>query len=186
MRIILARHGKPDLRRSRSMAPREMENWIETYNNAEVIFEDVPAQTIETAHSSEIVVASTLRRSIQSAQYLSNSETLLFEQVFCEAGLPYSRWHLPKLPAPAWAAFFRLAWFLGYSANAESVEKAKARAQTAAERLIHLANEHGSVFLVGHGIMTTLIAKHLLALGWVGPARPTHDYWQFSTYHAAA
>lgn len=163
-----------------------MENWIETYNNAEVVLEGVPQETLVAAHTSGVVVASTLRRSMQSAQYLSNNETLLSEQVFCEAGLPYSRWHLPKLPPSAWAAFFRLAWFLGYSANAESVENARVRARVAAERLIHLANEYGSVFLVGHGIMTTLIAKHLLALGWVGPAHPAHNYWQFSTYHAAA
>lgn len=186
MRIVLARHGRPNLRDARGVVPREMGKWIENYNDAEVLLEGVPRETVEAARESGVVVASTLRRSMQSADYLSNSRTLLSEQVFCEAGLPYAHWHFPRLSASAWAAFFRLAWFLGYSANAESVENAEARAQAATERLIHLANEHDSVFLVGHGVMTTLIAKHLLALGWAGPARPAHDFWQFSTYHAAA
>jgi hypothetical protein len=32
----------------------------------------------------------------------------------------------------------------------------------------------------GTGIMTALIAKQLLALGWIGPARPSHGYWQWT------
>ena len=99
---------------------------------------------------------------------------------------PYPGWHFPKLPASVWVAIFRVAWFFGYAANAESIESATARARAGAERLIQLAEENDSVFLVGHGIMTALIAKQLLALGWIGPARPSHGYWQFSTYHAAA
>lgn len=186
MRIVLARHGRPNLRDARGVVPREMGKWIESYNNADVLLEGVPQETFDAARESGVVVASTLRRSMQSADYLSNGRTLPSEQVFCEAGLPYAHWYFPRLPASAWAAFFRLAWFLGYSTNAESVEHAEVRAQAGAERLIHLANQHDSVFLVGHGIMMTLIAKHLLARGWAGPVRPAHDYWQISTYHAAA
>jgi broad specificity phosphatase PhoE len=183
MRIILARHGKPHLYGSRSFVPCEMKSWIETYNDADVILEGIPAKTLEAAHASGIVVASTLRRSKQSAQVLCDGETPLSELLFCEAGLPFAHWHFPKLPAPVWAVIFRLAWFLGYSTNAESFETANARARGAAERLINLAKENRSVFLVGHGIINSLITKHLLTLGWVGPAHPARGYWQFSTYH---
>lgn len=185
MRIFLARHGQPDCLSLGNVAPRDMSKWIQAYNDAGVLLDDVPPQAIETARSSGIVVASTMRRAVHSAQYLSGSQAFLAEHVFCEAGLPHPCWHFPKLPPSAWATIFRLAWFLGYAANAESIESATARAGAAAERLVQLAKENGSVFLVGHGIMTMLIAKHLLSLGWVGPSRPSHGYWQFSTYRAA-
>ena len=60
------------------------------------------------------------------------------------------------------------------------------RAHYAAGRLVTLAKKNGSVFLVGHGIMTMLIAKQLLSMGWVGPKRPVNKYWQFSVYYAQA
>lgn len=65
----------------------------------------------------------------------------------------------------------------------ESVSQAEKRAHGAAMRLVLLAQENRSVFLVEHGIMTMLIAKHLLAMGWSGPKRPVMGYWQFAVYH---
>jgi hypothetical protein len=146
------------------------------------VAEEVPAATIDAARASRIVVASTSPRSTQSAERLSGSRACLSEAIFCEAGLPYSRWDVPRLPASVWAACFRLAWFCGYSAHAESVGEARARSHAAAERLIELAEENGSVFLVGHGIMTRLIARQLRRLGWFGPSWPAHRYWRFSIY----
>jgi hypothetical protein len=159
-----------------------MGKWIEAYEGAGIGSEGIPPQTIEAARSSGIVVASTSPRSMQSARRLSGGRTFLAEHVFCEAGLPYPRWHFPRLPASAWAACFRVAWFVGYRANAESITSATARAAAAAERLVRLAGENGSAFLAGHRIMTGLIAKHLIALAWAGPRHPARGYWQFSVY----
>jgi len=64
--------------------------------------------------------------------------------------------------------------------------QATARARNAAERPIELARENGSVFLVGHGIMTMLIARQLLTLGWTGPKCSANKYWQFNVYHEQA
>lgn len=58
------------------------------------------------------------------------------------------------------------------------------RAGVAADKLVELARQHGSVFLVGHGIMTMLIARKLRAwLGW--PKRPVNNFWSFGVYLAA-
>jgi len=102
--------------------------------------------------------------------------------VFREAGLPHATWNFPRLPPSVWTLLFRVAWFLGYSANSESLSLAKNRAQSAATKLIELAEEHQSVFVMGHVIMTALIAKELVLKGWVGPKRPAHGYWQFTVY----
>ena len=186
MRIVLARHGKPKLHHWAWITPHQMKEWIAAYDQADILVEGVPSETMEVAASSGILVSSTLPRCVQSAKYLGRANSLVVEEIFCEAALPYLHWHFPKLPLSIWGVIFRLAWFCGFSSNAESIAQANDRACAAAQRLIQLAKENGSVFLVGHGIMTMLIAKHLFAMGWVGPRRPVNQYWQFSVYHAAA
>jgi hypothetical protein len=104
------------------------------------------------------------------------------EEIFSEVDLPYSACRFPRLPVGVWAVVFRLAWFWGYSRHAEPVGSARIRARRCALRLVELAGQHQSVFLVGHGIMTTLIAKQLLLMGWSGPMRPRNRYWGFATY----
>ena len=186
MHIILSRHGKPKLRHWAWVTPHQMKEWICAYDQADVLLDGVPTDTMEVATASGIVVSSTLPRCVQSAQHLSQGRAFVTEKIFCEAGLPHPHWRFPKLPLSVWGVVFRLAWFSGFSGNTESFAQANSRAHTAAQRLIELAKENGSAFLVGHGIMTMLIAKHLLAMGWAGPKRPVNKYWQFSVYHAVA
>jgi broad specificity phosphatase PhoE len=184
--IILARHGKPNLQHWAWITPRQMKDWIQSYNQADLLVEDVPLETLKKATESGVIVSSTLRRCVQSAQQLTQHRELLTEEIFCEADLPHSHWSFPRLPLSVWGIVFRLAWFCGFSANAEPFAQATTRARNAAERLIGLSRENGSVFHVGHGIMTMLIARQLLALGWTGPKRPLNKYWQYSVYHASA
>lgn len=186
MKIILARHGKPDFGTGAWGSPRQMSEWIQRYNEADVLLEGIPSQVRGIAEKAGVIISSTSRRCIQSAQHLSQGRGFLAEDVFCEAELPYPSLSFPRLPLAAFGVAFRLAWFYGFSANAESFTQATARACMAAKRLIELAQKHDSVFLMGHGIMTTLIAKHLLASNWVGPKRPFNKHWQFSLYHAQA
>jgi hypothetical protein len=183
MQIILARHGKPKLPAFGWLSPQQMKNWIESYNQAEIETESIPVETRNIAVASGAVVSSTASRCTQSVQSLGCAAPIITDALFLEAGLPYLTWHVPKLPASVWAVIFRLAWLLGFSANAESRSAATLRAKVAADRLITLAREHESVFLMGHGIMTALIANHLRALGWIGSNRPRHQHWEFSVYH---
>lgn len=163
-----------------------MKDWIQLYNQAELLVEDVPLDTLKKATESGVIVSSTLRRCVQSAQQLIRDRALLTEELFCEADLPHMLWRFPKLPLSIWGIVFRMAWFCGFSANAEPLAQATTRARNAAERLIELARGNGSVFHVGHGIMTMLIANQLLALGWTGPKRPVNKYWRYSVYYASA
>jgi broad specificity phosphatase PhoE len=79
-------------------------------------------------------------------------------------------------------ALFRLAWFCGFDSRAETASMAAQRAGEGAEKLISLAQEAEAVFLVGHGVMNSLIAKQLLTRGARGP-RLTHSrYWDCSIY----
>ncbi len=182
MEIILARHGKPNVQHRVWMSPLQMKDWIKLYNQADLVEEEIPSATLKKAAESGVIVCSTLRRCEQSAQQLSPNRAMPAEGVFCEVDLPHLHWHFPSLPLWVWSAVFRLAWFCGFSANAETLAQATARARIAAVRLIDLARKNGSVFLVGHGIMTMLIARQLLTLGWAGPKCPVNKYWRFSVY----
>jgi broad specificity phosphatase PhoE len=184
MEIILARHGRPTLDHWAWITPRQLGDSIRAWDSADIATGEVPLDTQRRAAASKVIVSSTLRRSMQSAEQLCASRKILCEQLFCEAELPHSNWRVPRLPLSLWGVLFRVAWFCGYSSNAEPVSIASERARRSAERLIDLARQNDSVFLVGHGIMTMLIAKQLLLLGWSGPKRPANKYWQYCVYRS--
>lgn len=186
MEIILARHGKPDLQHLTWLTPRQMKDWIKIYNQSDIIVGEVPAAILNKAAEFGVIVCSTLRRCVQSAQQLAPNKAYLDDEVFCEADLPHLQWHFPWLPLSIWCVVFRLAWCCGFSTNAEPLAQTTARARNAAERLIELARENSSVFLVAHAILNILKARQLLALGWAGPKRPVNKYWRFRVYHAPA
>jgi broad specificity phosphatase PhoE len=182
MKIVLARHGKPKLDQRSWITPRELPDWLRGYNDSEVFADGVPSVTATVAAESAIIVSSPLLRCVQSALLLAPSREITTEKLFHEAGIPYALWAFPRLPLAVWAVLFRTAWFWGYSSNSESLALAKIRAHHAAERLIELAKLHESVFVMGHGIFTALMAKQLVERGWIGPKRPAHRYWQYSVY----
>lgn len=164
------------------MAPRQIANWLRAYDAAEISAEEFPQHAATRAVTSRCIIASPLPRCVQSAYALAPTRDIGIEDVFREAELPHAMWKFPHLPLSVWTVLFRVAWFCGYSANSESHSTATNRAQRAAERLIDLAREHKSVFLMGHAVMTALIARQLVRAGWVGPKRPTHRYWQYCVY----
>jgi broad specificity phosphatase PhoE len=182
LKIVLARHGRPDFVQREWIAPSALRDWIRNLNSADVVSEDVPPITLRRAGESAVLVCSSLKRSVMSADMLRSPTMRVSEDIFAEADLPYPAWRFPRLPVGLWAVVFRVAWFLGYSRNAESFGLARDRARRCALRLVELADQHQSVFLVGHGIMATLIAKQLRLLGWSGPKRPSSRYWGFAAY----
>jgi broad specificity phosphatase PhoE len=183
MEIVLARHGRPKLGQRSWATPRQLADWIRAYDEGGVFVEEVPPHIRAKVVQSGWIVSSPLLRCMQSAQALAPLRKICSVEVLREAGLPHALWGFPRLPLSVWTPLFRVAWFCGYSANSESLGLARDRAGIAATRLIELAREHQTVFVMGHGIMTALIAKQLTLKGWVGPKRPVHGYWQFSVYN---
>jgi hypothetical protein len=172
METVLARHGRPTLTHRAWISAADLFVWIQSWSMAKVITGEVPPITERRAAESGVILTSTLPRSIQSADVLGTSVRVVSEAVFYEADLPHPKWCFPRLPVAIWAVCFRMARFLGYSSNAESFALASARAQRCADRLLELARQHVSVFIVEHGIMTMLIAKQLFRRGWSGPTQP--------------
>jgi len=182
MKIILLRHGKPNVAGYGRVRSCDIPEWIELYNTAGLVKNNRPSrETAERVTACNTVVCSNLLRSVESAKALG-AQINISEPIFREAGLPYGDIPFLKMQPNIWAAFFRLLWFVGYSANGESFEDAKARAASGADRLEDIAETSESVLLVGHGIMNRLIARELLSRGWEGPKIPGKKYWDFEVY----
>ncbi|WP_434457024.1 fructose-2,6-bisphosphatase [Stutzerimonas urumqiensis] len=187
MQIILVRHGRPDHRNPRWCTPREMKTWIARYNAARVVVGEAPPAVRALASQAGWVVCSSLSRCMQSRSQLVQGPQHAGDALFAEAHLPYLDWDFPRLPARFWRLVFRGAWFLGFSRHTESVRVSDRRARVAAEQLIALAETHGRVLLMGHGIMNILIGRHLRRLGWSGPLHLfLRPYWSPSVYEKGA
>ncbi|WP_180278713.1 histidine phosphatase family protein [Janthinobacterium sp. 13] len=174
------RHGEPRLAKGRWIAPLQMGQWINLYNQSIIKEGGIPAQCAAAALSASTIVASTAPRACSSARALGDLP-FMQDAMFSEAGLPFALWKAPWLPAEAWAAIFRLLWLFGYARGSDSLQITRQRARAAAERLVALA-ARGPVLLVGHGIMNRLIGKELQALGWLARNRQGSRYWSMGVY----
>ena len=177
MNILLMRHGPPDFDASRWLHRHELQALLTEYANARVTAEPTPAARALAA-SSEVgaVVSSTLARSIDSARALGHGDALPLPGLD-EAELPCparSRWPLPYGVA---VPLLRIGWFAGWSPNAATLRETRTRARGAVPRLVDLARAHGTVLVVGHGIVNGLVARELVRAGWGRRNRGRSGYW---------
>lgn len=185
MKIVLMRHGKPDFDFSRRISAVDFARIAHEYDTARLA-DTPPAAAISIARQCRAIVCSDLIRSPLSAQALGLEEIALTSPLFRESPLPYPDSGTVRLSLTAWAVLLRISWLLGYSRNAESFRAARQRAQEATHHLAGLAAEHGSVLLVGHGVMNRLLAKALRKQGWQETQAPGSKHWSFGVYEYPA
>lgn len=180
MQIVLMRHGKPKIEHGLRLNAAEFGVWTEKYNTVGVDAKSRPPQAaIHQATRCAFTVCSNLERSKESARLLGIEHIGICSPMFREMDIPHATWRVPNLSPQAWLVVFRLAWALGYSANAESFNSAKKRARDCAEQLADLASTHGTVLFVGHGSLNWFVARHLKSLGWKSSGHPPRSYWEY-------
>lgn len=181
--IVLARHGKPVARSRRAIPGRALADWV---HEGDLLPLDPrhrpPDQLEQIARTASLIAASTLRRSLESVALLVPGYAPLVDGIFREVYRPTALRTGLRMPPALWEVLTRLAWFAGWSPGVESYRAAGQRAALAAERLVVLAREHGSVLLVGHGFMDGLIARRLRRTGWRGPRFRPRRFWAFARY----
>jgi broad specificity phosphatase PhoE len=169
LEIVLARHGRPLVDHRSRIRGREFGAWVAGFEQAPLDATlPPPPSLLARAAVAQCIVTSTLRRSVESAALLAPGRPVLSESLFVEAGMPIAMPGSLAIRPKHWDPFSRIAWMFGWSKGTESWEAARRRAKRAAERLNELAREHGSVFLVGHGMLNALIQRALRANGWSG------------------
>jgi len=183
MRITLLRHGKPSVDLSGSARANELGIIAKAYEGCGIVDQPPPATLAALQHHT-IVICSDLPRSVESALALGFSEIHSAQALFREAALPYFTSGSIALPLSVWLTILRVFWLAGFTKNGEAYVDARLRARIAAAELISLAEQHDNVLLVGHGVINYLIAKQLLANGWLGPAKLNKQYWAFDVFES--
>jgi broad specificity phosphatase PhoE len=181
------RHGEPKIDLSdmikKKCSANELKTIFGVYTDSGLNTQKIPPpEALRVAKTCNAVVCSDLPRSIESATALGVLDIDFVDSIFREADLPYTNWRYPKLTVFTWGIFFRVLWYLGYSNGAEPIASVKQRAETAAIKLKQMADEHGSVILIGHGIINRFVAKKLRYNGWSGPKNPGYNYWEYGIY----
>jgi len=183
VKIVLLRHGKPEVENSGDLSAAGFGQWITAYNEAGIDIDHAPPrQALAQAKACSVVVCSHLPRSIESAWALGVTNIEVQDALFRECDMPYADWHYPRLSVPGWSSVFRILQLMGYSSNAESFREARQRAYSCALRLSALAANYESVLFVGHGLLNWLLAGNLLRMGWVGPRSIGRRYWDYGVY----
>lgn len=179
MKIILTRHGKPNLNQNIWLNSSESSQWEREYAAAGLMPSTEPSQDlIDLVAHVTCFVSSELPRSIESLQKLHQGSHIK-SSLFNESDLPDL--HIPwlRMKAIHWCVFKRALWLLGPQKECESYRQACLRAQKASNLLIEQAREQGAVLLVGHGIMNRLISRCLRKKGWRSVSHAGDRYWGF-------
>jgi len=182
MKIIIIRHGCPDISQDDVVSGEGFGVWIDKYNAAKLDPEVLPTdELMSMVNQSNVTICSTLIRSLESAKMLGITN-VISDDCFNEAALPYFDLFGLKLHAKTWLILFRILWVLGFSGEVESFSNMKNRAEMCSDKLNQLAIEHGTVLLVGHGLLNRVISKNLIKSGWHESVKPETGYWNHSIY----
>ena len=185
--VILARHGRPALSRKTLLSADAYRSWWAQYEAGGLkAGQTVPEDLKAVALQAGAIVASTRRRSLETANAVCGGRDFTSDAMFIEAPLPPPRWpSWLKLPPMAWGFIARVWWwFLNYHPGAESRLEAEARAEQAATRLIALAGSGQDVLVLAHGFFNALIARALGRHGWRCTQNGGYGYWAVRRFEA--
>jgi broad specificity phosphatase PhoE len=161
-RIILIRHGQPDIPVSPRASHHEFRSYMDAYEEAGLDPESAPPEELQDLVGElSAVYTSGRRRSQDSARVLAPNAELIADPLFVEAPLASPRIPLLKMKVPKWAVVARILWHAGYHPEIENYRRAKHRAAQAADILIARANRDGVTALVAHGYFNLIIGREL-------------------------
>lgn len=167
IRVVLIRHGKPDVARGRWITHKKFQDYIEAYEQAGLHPESPPPEwLVDLARQARRIYASDRPRARESARALAPHAELSMSSLFMEAQLKSPRLPLVRLKPPAWAVIARLAWHAGHDGGIEDFRDARERAEKAVEMLADTAEEDGIAVLVAHGYFNAIVGRTLRKQGW--------------------
>ena len=179
-KIILVRHGEPDVKTGAKISGAEIPSFLKRYNEAPLIPNSLPSSKLLFLSANATVICSDLKRSYCSAQRCGVSPKIE-DAIFSESIPPHFQNAFLRLKPKTWLLLSRVLWLMGFSLHGESYKDAKKRAKRAADILLHEVKKR-DVLLFGHGLFNILIAAELRKRGFVGPKVPARNFWEFGVY----
>lgn len=182
-RIILVRHGRPDLPLRPRTSHHGFRDYIDAYEAAGLDPQSLPPQELsDLVKELNHIFTSDRPRSHQSARALAPHATLQADPLFAEAPLASPRIPLLKMRVPKWAVVARVLWHAGYHPEIENYRRARHRAARAADILMDKIRNGGSSVLVAHGYFNAMIGRQLRQRGFVRTGSHRVRYWNAVTY----
>lgn len=178
--ITLARHGEPALsRKIRFNAPTYGDWWARYEEGGLLPGQTPPASLVATARDAGTIIASTRRRSIETARAVTEGKAFATDPLFIEAPLPPPPWpRWIRMSPKHWGFFARFWWwFFNHHDGQESRAQAEVRADQAADLLIGLSENGQDVLLVAHGFFNTMIGLSLQKRGLKKTLDQGFKYW---------
>ena len=158
MKIVLVRHSKVLIKHKRIYA-NELKDFIDSYNNTPIDLTLEPSTELKNLiYECSFFISSSLPRSINTIKIFKR-EPNYSDKIFSEEELFYTKRRFFRCSSALWIVVFRIIWFARGGRESSNSKRAT-------EILINLAQENGSIMLVGHGIKNRLIASNLKKLGW--------------------
>lgn len=187
MKIILMRHGQPELDlnaiKHKKLSPFAAGKIIDKYEETDLAFNTFPpSEAVNVAKNCRIAISSDLVRAVSSIQRLGIEAKATADPDFRESNLPYLKWQRPHLSFYNWCLLFRILWLFGFAQNGESIRNSRKRAKKCVIKLCEGVEADGTVLLLGHGIINRLIASELKKLNWVKIDGSGALYWSYMTF----
>lgn len=182
-RIILIRHGRPDIATAPRTSHHGFRDYIDDYEEAGLDPSSAPPEELQDlVRELSAVFTSGRARAHQSAKALAPNAELIADPLFVEAPLASPRIPLLRMKVPKWAVVARILWHAGYHPEIEDFRRAKARASDAADILMARAREDGEAALVAHGYFNLMIGRELRRRGFAKSGAHRARYWNAVVY----
>jgi len=183
MRVILIRHGRPDIAVSPRTSHHGFRRYIDLYEEAGLDPESAPPEELlDLAGELSSIFTSGKPRARDSAKLLAPQAELIADPLFVEAPLASPRIPLLRMKVPKWAVVARILWHAGYHPKIENYRRAKHRASHAADILIGKARKEGVAVLVAHGYFNAMIGRELRRRGFAQSGSHRARFWNAVTY----
>jgi hypothetical protein len=178
--IVLARHGEPSISRKVRLSSKEYREFWAKYELQGLVPGQTPPHILtQFMVKAGALIASTRRRSIESAEALAGHAQFARHEMLIEAPLPPPR--LPrwiKLSPRTWGFLARFWWwFFNHHEGQETRREAEARAELAADLLCGVAEGGEDVVVLAHGFFNFMIGRALKRRGWRLTASEGYRYW---------
>ena len=182
-RIILIRHGRPNIPVSLKASQKEFTKYIDAYEAAGLDPESAPPDELQDlVKELTAVFTSGRRRAHDSAKVLAPGAELIADPLFCEAPLALPSIPILRMKVPKWAVVARILWHAGYHPEIENYRKAKQRASEAADILMRRAQSDGTAALVAHGYFNLILGRELRRRGFEQSGAHRARFWNAVIY----
>lgn len=184
-RIILIRHGQPDIALSPRTSHLGFRAYIDAYEAAGLDPESAPPEDLRAlVKDMRELFTSAKPRAHDSAKSLAPHAKLIVDPLFVEAPLAAPKIPLLNMRVQSWAVIARLFWHAGYHPDIEPYAASRARAQRAANILIDRSATDGTTALIAHGYFNFLIGRELKRQGHKKTGTHRARYWNAVIYEA--